>query len=135
MGGGFGWLAAKIVMLTIVILPISSMGPFSSSETSLNIPEAVVPPPSQHNIVFLQKSDPKAPPTSPRHPSTPRRDTVCSSLPASLSKHSSRASTPRSQGAPCHWAFSSMDFNGVVSTSQASRLFNEAVVDSREVNM
>ncbi|KAE9384572.1 hypothetical protein BT96DRAFT_1007931 [Gymnopus androsaceus JB14] len=124
-------------------------------DTTANIPEATVPPPSQHNVVFLSASDPKASPTGPPRPSTPRRDPARASLdvarllqkitisvnqlrassPASPSKRSSRASTSYSRTTPRHWAVSSADFNGVVSTSQASRLFNEAVVDMREVDM
>ncbi|KAE9390048.1 hypothetical protein BT96DRAFT_1002664 [Gymnopus androsaceus JB14] len=82
-----------------------------------------------------QPSDSKASPASPQRPSTPLRDTARPSSPASPTKRSHRASTSRSQVNPRHWAFSTVDFNGVVSTSQASMLFNEAVADSREVDM
>ncbi|KAE9399616.1 hypothetical protein BT96DRAFT_993803 [Gymnopus androsaceus JB14] len=97
-------------------------------ETTSNVPEAAVPPPSQHNIVFLARA------ASSSRPSTPRRPAVRPSSPASPSKHCYCTSTSTSH-APRHWAVSSTDFNGVVSTMQASRLFDEAVGDRREVDM
>ncbi|KAE9385170.1 hypothetical protein BT96DRAFT_1007291 [Gymnopus androsaceus JB14] len=103
-------------------------------ETTVNVPQATVPPPSQHNVVFLPESAPQASPTTSSRPSTPRRPTLLASLPASPSKHSPRA-TSRSLTAPRHWAVSYTGFNGVVSKSQAGRLFEEAVLDSREVDM
>ncbi|KAE9387209.1 hypothetical protein BT96DRAFT_1005355 [Gymnopus androsaceus JB14] len=103
------------------------------SETTVNVPEATVAPPSQHNVVFLPASAPQANSTSSSLPST---HTMRSLSPASPSKLSSRGSaSSHSRTALRHWAVSTTGFSSVVSTSQASRLFDEAVAARREVDM
>lgn len=82
----------------------------------MKIPEVIVPPPSQHNVVFLQASDPRASPASPRRPSAPLGDATRPPPPASPTTGPRSTSTPRSRPNPRHWAFSTTDFNGVVST-------------------